>query len=135
MLIRISVSRSFVLAASLLLPCAGCGLSGGSQSVETVPVKGTVTYKGKPLSKGVVTFEPRASGRTATGEISPDGTFELTTLKQGDGAAQGKHRVSVSGTGPTAKAELVPKKYAEANTSKLEVEVTRDKTDYAIDLN
>ncbi len=135
MLMRTSVPRSFVLTVPLLLASGGCDPSDGIQSAETVPVKGTVTYKGKPLSKGVVTFEPRSTGRTATGEISPDGTYEMTTLKKGDGAALGKHRVSVSGTGPTAKTELVPKKYAEATTSKVEVEVTKDKTDYPIDLN
>ena len=132
---RTSFPRSLALAAPWLLLLGGCGVSGGSPSVETVPVTGKVTYKGKPLAKGVVTFEPRTIGRTARGEIGPDGTFEMTTLKQGDGAALGKHRVSVSGTGPTAKTELVLRKYAEANTSKLEVEVTKDKNDYPIDLN
>ena len=132
---RISLPRSFAVAAPLLLLGGGCGPSDGVQSAETVPVKGKVTYQGKPLSKGVVTFEPAHHRRVATGDIGPDGTFELTTLKKGDGAAPGKHRVSVSGTGPTAKAELVPKKYTEANTSKVEVEVTKDKTDYPIDLN
>jgi hypothetical protein len=132
---RISIPRPLALAAPLLLLIGGCGPSGGAPALETVPVKGKVTYKGQPLARGVVTFEPRGSGRAATGEIEPDGAFELTTLKKGDGAAPGKHRVSVSGTGPSAKAELVPRKYTEVNTSKLEVEVTRDKTDYPIDLN
>jgi hypothetical protein len=132
---RISVLRPLAVAAPLLLLVGGCGPSGGVSAVETVPVKGKVTYKGKPLTKGVVTFEPRNSGRTATGQIGPDGDFELTTLKKGDGAAPGKHRVSVSGTGPTAKAEVIPIKYAEVNTSKLEVEVAKDKTEYPIDLN
>jgi hypothetical protein len=132
---RIGAARSFALAAPILLMCGGCGPSSAIQSAETVPVKGKVTYKGQPLARGVITFEPRNSGRQASGQIGPDGTFELTTLSKGDGAAVGKHRISVSETGASPKAELVPKKYTEVNTSKIEVEVTKDKTDYPIDLN
>ena len=132
---RSRVLATIVLAAPLIVPAVGCGPGGTAPAVVTVPVKGKVTYKGRPLAKGVVTFEPRNSGRTATGAIGPDGAFELTTLQKGDGATPGKHRVSVSGTGPTVKAELIPLKYTEVNTSKIELEVTKDKTDYPIDLN
>jgi hypothetical protein len=132
---RFRVLASIVLVAPLFISAGGCGSSGASQAAPTVPVKGKVTYKGTPLTKGVVTFEPRNSGRPATGEIGPDGTFELTTLQKGDGAVPGKHRVSVSGTGPSVKKEVVPVKYNDVNTSKIEVEVTADKSDYPIDLN
>lgn len=52
---------------------------------------------GKPLSGGRVMFQPIASGddkvvgRPAIGSIQPDGSFKLTTYKDGDGALVGSH--------------------------------------------
>ena len=80
--------RSTAVAA-VALCLAGCG--GGSR---TVPVRGTVTFKGKPVPNGTVTFIPD-SGPHATGEIGPDGSYTLTTYKTGDGAVPGSYKVVV----------------------------------------
>jgi hypothetical protein len=118
----------FALAA-----CAGCGSADSHEFTgETVPVKGKVTYKGKPLTRGEVVFEPDSAGREAHGEIQPDGRFELSTYKAGDGAVAGTHRVAVRNTG---KNDAVPVKYKNASSSRTEVEVTAGKTEYVIDLN
>ena len=61
-----------------------------------IPVKGKVTYKGQPVTKGVVQFEPDGYGRPARGQLQSDGTFELTTFKPGDGVVAGEHRISIS---------------------------------------
>ena len=75
----------------------------------TVPVKGKVTYKGKPLTEGEIVFEPDNSGREAHGSIQPDGSFELTTFKTGDGAVPGTHRVAVtSGNQQASRSRQVP---------------------------
>jgi hypothetical protein len=97
----------------------------------TLPVKGKVTLKGKPLTQGQIVFEPDSAGREAHGSIQPDGTFELTTFKPGDGAAPGTHRVAVTGT---SKKDAVPVKYQSTSSSKTEVEVAEGKTEYTIDL-
>ena len=73
------------LAALVLVPFFGCGSDMSPGDGMTVPVKGKVTYKGEPLSQGEVVFEPDG-GREAYGWVQLDGTFELTTFKQGDGA-------------------------------------------------
>ena len=125
---RIARAAAILSVAALLLPLVGCGSSSAS-GAATLPVKGTVTYKGKPLTKGTVIFEPEGAGKEATGAIQPDGTFVLTTYKKDDGAVVGKHRVMVDNADKT-----VPAKYAGPGTSKLEVEVTSGKTDYPIEL-
>ena len=96
----------------------------------TVPVKGKVTYKGKPLTQGEIVFEPESAGREAHGGIQSDGTFELTTYKQGDGAVPGTHRVAVTGT---SKKDAVPTKYKNVSSSKTQVEVAEGKTGYTVD--
>ena len=78
------------------LVCWGCGSDPSHYVGQTVPVKGKVTYKGKPLTEGQIIFEPDAGGREAHGSIQPDGTFELTTFTKGDGAVTGTHRVAVT---------------------------------------
>ena len=73
---------------------------GGCGEPTTYPVRGRVVFPdGAPLSSGgVVLFksQPReGSPLTARGEILKDGTFELTTLVEGDGARPGKHHAMV----------------------------------------
>jgi hypothetical protein len=116
-------------AVFLLLPFAGCGSSSAPKGAPTLPVKGTVTYKGQPLTKGRVVFEPDGAGKEAYGEIQPDGSFVLSTYKKDDGAVIGNHRVMVTNV-----AKSVPAKYSSVNTSKLEIEVSEGKTDYPIEL-
>ena len=125
--------RRTIVAIVLTCGCcavaiAGCG--GGGPPVQTVPVKGKITYRGKPLTKGTIHFEPDY-GRPAQGEIAFDGSFTLTTYASGDGAVPGAHRVSVSGL---TRATL-PVKFASPNTSGLEIEVSPDKSEYDITIN
>jgi hypothetical protein len=119
-----------IRVAGILSLCWGCGSAEGPYAAPTVPVKGKVSYKGKLLSQGEMVFEPDSAGREAHGNIQPDGTFELTTYKPGDGAVLGTHRVAVTGT---SKKDAVPIKYKSVSSSKTEVEIAEGKTDYAID--
>ncbi len=134
---RNRASQFVALVASCLIPCVGCGQGAGTGAGgETVPVKGKVTYKGQPVTQGVVTFEPVDAGRVATGDIQSDGTFVLTTVKTGDGAVVGRHKVGVGVSGPAGKKsrETLPGKYGSVNLSGLEAKVSRDKTEYSFDL-
>ncbi len=118
-----------ILGAWLCLAVSGCGSgTGDPQGVPLIPVTGTVTYKGKPLTRGVIEFEPQQAGRLAKGAIHPDGTFTLTTYQDGDGVAAGLHRVSVHDTGGEGKKEIVPLKYTQAASSGQDVEVSAEKT-------
>src|SRR6187401_1043114 len=83
-------------AAVLFL--TGCN-SGGD--FPTAPVTGRVICEGKPVPHVMIFFEPTESGKSAiVGKAGfaiakDDGTFRLTTYKDGDGAVVGHHRVRV----------------------------------------
>jgi hypothetical protein len=78
------------------LVCSVLALVGCSEGrMRTAEVNGTVTYKGKPVPQGTVTFIPDAGGPSATGEIK-DGAFSMTTYVRGDGAVLGKHKVVIA---------------------------------------
>jgi hypothetical protein len=117
------------LALTVLMPLSGCGQS-EAVIPATLPVKGKVSFKGKPLNAGSIVFEPTDSGKDAYGKIQPDGSFELTTYKENDGAVAGTHRVYVTGLAKNA----IPLKFTHASSSKVEVEVGESTTDYPIDL-
>ena len=80
-----------VIVAVNICGCESGGLPG------TIPVGGKVLYQGEPVSQGTVLYSPvdTNSGRLARGALQADGSFELTTLKSGDGALPGEYRVSV----------------------------------------
>jgi hypothetical protein len=123
-----------VLASVLLVPVGGCGIAGSAAQPSLIPVKGKVTYKGKPVTRGLVRFEPDGYGRKASGQLQADGTFVLTTNKEGDGADAGHHQVSITGTGDRPGKELVPKQYTQRNSSQLTADVDADHAEFNFDL-
>jgi hypothetical protein len=81
----------FVLATLALTPLA-CGGSGP----EMARVTGKVTYQGKPVMKGTVTFVTSIPhGRNASGLLDPNGFYRLQTETAGDGAELGDYKVTV----------------------------------------
>jgi hypothetical protein len=90
-----ALHHGLVLVASAAL-LAGCG--GDPNKPRLGRVSGTVTYKGQPVTKGIVTFVPiggpgAKTGQSAMGEIGKDGSYVLTTFDPGDGAVLGEHIV------------------------------------------
>jgi hypothetical protein len=59
----------------LLAPAAGCG---GPRTVT-----GKVSYNGKPLGKGQISFVG-SGGKSASGTINADGTFVVTDVPAGE---------------------------------------------------
>ena len=77
---------------------AGCG-GDGAVVHSTHPVKGTVTYQGKPVPRGNVRLDPvDLTLPSAYGVINADGSFVLRTYVDGDGAVAGEHSISVVAT-------------------------------------
>lgn len=72
---------------------AGCGRSGP----ELARVQGLVTLDGVAVKEGSVQFWPD-TGRPARASIAEDGTYQLTTFKPNDGAYVGQHRVTIKAT-------------------------------------
>ncbi len=129
--------RPISLVALLIVSLAGnWGCSSASGELPTlIPTKGKVTYKGKPLTSGVVRFEPDGYGRAAAGRIESDGTFVLRTYKDGDGVVPGSHRVYVTETADKALArDKAFKKYTQPGTSGQTAEVSAEKNEFTFDL-
>jgi hypothetical protein len=85
----------------LLAGAAGCGS-------KTYQVGGKVSFSdGTPVDAGWVVFAPVDSQATvgARGRIQSDGTYQVGTYKEGDGALPGKYRVSVLPPRPPPSAE------------------------------
>ena len=112
------------MSLALSAVVAGCGESGPPVSIH--PVSGKVLLaSGKPLSSGTVHFEPvDAPALKASGKIQPDGTFSLTTRKEGDGAAEGDCLVYVLPEGSLGKgASPFPPEFMDPEGSNLRVTV------------
>ena len=90
---------SFVLT---LLACVGCSDHG----YDVARVKGVVKVDGQLITAGKVIFAPRAkegsvsAGKPGQGLIEPDGTFEISTYGNKDGAVVADHYVRVINTRP-----------------------------------
>jgi hypothetical protein len=119
----------------------GCNKTGP----EMARVTGRVTYDGKPVPKGTISFQAvTPGGRNATGMIEPDGSYTLQTEQPGDGAQLGDYHVGISArddvvldyTPPTPIPPkwLVPEKYENPKTSDLKATVKSGRNDIPFDL-
>lgn len=135
-------TRTRILATGPLFFGMIMGCAGGPDRPPTYPVKGTVTFGGKPLADAVVCFRPQDAQngqRPANGKTDAEGRYRLTTFSSDDGAMAGTYRVTLmkfdtllsepssendgnyvppSGPLPDAK-NLLPKKFADARTSEM----------------
>lgn len=142
--------RFTVWGISAVLIAAGCGDS-EIIPIETAPVTGTATYKGKPLENYRIFFY--ASGdraqEPATGRIDADGRFSLSVREADDGAIVGKNEIWFAYDPPLPEqvpgmevpfdipppSVKLPEKYLDREQSELTVEVpTEGLRDYKIEL-
>jgi hypothetical protein len=111
--LKMTVMKYFgVVATATALTIAGCGTSGDER--PTAKVTGKVTVNGTPVTSGELVFSPTGGtnsknpGQAGRGPVKSDGTYEVSTYGNGDGAVVGKHRVSYfpqpADTGPHGEA-------------------------------
>ena len=132
---------SGLAAAVLLISLALAGCAGKEPTPETLPVTGTVTYKGKPLPAGSITFYPE-SGMPGSGPLNDKGEFTLTTFAPGDGAVRGQHKVVVKafnssadvGLGNPSKESNIPPKYNDVSTTPLTATVQDEVNELTFEL-
>ena len=74
-LFRSLIRASFPVAAFALVAVVALGCGGGGKRA-LVTVKGTISYKGKPLPRGNISFWSDAGANQFPGVIHPDGTYE-----------------------------------------------------------
>jgi hypothetical protein len=125
--------RCAILAASLAF-AAGCGDS----KATPYPVSGKLLVDGKEPDGALVRLWPVDSdGPDAIrplGYVQPDGTFQLTTQKENDGAPPGRYKVTVEWR-PKKKSSTEPDgpdrlkgRYADPRASKIEVTINKGGT-------
>jgi hypothetical protein len=121
---------SIPLLAILLL---GCG-----KSSNLATVKGKVLLDGQPLTNGSIMTIPVA-GKGAKATIQSDGSFELHTNADSDGASLGVHKISVVAydgirTGPESPPPklIVPDRYTSPESSGLTIDVKASEENHPV---
>lgn len=79
-------------------------------------VTGLVTLDGKPLTTGVITFNPKTGGPTAYGAIGTDGRYELRTGAAA-GLPAGEYVVTVAANAAPLVASPLPAEQAASGTT------------------
>jgi hypothetical protein len=121
---------------------AGCSAAPGRLSV--VPVTGKVTFKGAAPDGALLVFHPirplpKQEGGIDTpdpsGQVKPDGTFQLTTYDGNDGAPEGEYAVTLqwykpikSGADTKAGPNVIPAKYGDPGKTPWKVKVGKTST-------
>ena len=119
------------------------GTVGCSSGPATSPVKGKVTFQGKPVTEGTVTFLNLTEGGAAEAQINKDGSITF----QG-GVMPGEYRVVITplthivdtdpGKSPPAPVEKpapdIPPKYRQQGTSKLQASVKPGPNEFTFDM-
>jgi len=101
--------------------------------IEKSAVTGTVTFQGKPLPAGVVTFVG-AENQASVAAIKEDGTYKIDALKPGT------YKVTIDTEGLKGDEKLakfyvaIPKKFSEPDKSGLEVKVETGVSTHNIEL-
>jgi hypothetical protein len=98
------------------LACAGCS---GEKSITTA-VHGTVIYRAKPLSAGIISFhplkiDPSLPNRTPQGSIDASGHYSLSSFTLDDGAVPGDYAVTIFNPPAPAPIDEFSKAPASAN--------------------
>lgn len=122
---------------SLLLAAVCCSLAGcGDGRPGRVPVAGRVTIDGKPVPFGMVKLITQDT-RAAVGMLDSEGRFSLTCYEKNDGVVPGTHQVEVTAAESIDDRNTrwhAPKKYANRNSSGIEVTIDEPTEDLEIEL-
>lgn len=154
------VRSGFFLALSIALPILiGCTGSTSEPFGKPVPVKGKVTYNGKPAPAGcIITFINSERGFPASAPIDADGTYTLLFNGKPE-VPVGNYKVSVTSPAAAASADssnpdaykammmnkplsrgsgeakvAIPKKYTSPETSGVTFSVVEAQATYDLDM-
>jgi len=135
-------SLGCVALGCVLLACAVPGCRRGEVLGK---VSGRVTFRGEPVSEGVIVFANEEKGVWMTAEIGPDGTYEVEMAK-GFGLPLGTYQVWITpplvdhpvgpiGTPPPENPPPnIPPKYYDMDKSILSLTVEAGENKYSPDM-
>lgn len=124
--------KTILSLGCLAVFCAALTGCSKTKSEGIYPVRGTVLVDGEPAEYANVLFVPKdPDGQRASGVVGEDGEFQLTTMREFDGAAPGEYLVTISWAKPKNPdvgepdfgPELLPKKFQDPAQSELHVEI------------
>jgi hypothetical protein len=114
---------------AIVVAASGCGGDGNKK----MTINGTVSYKGQPLSGGMLQFVGSKGGTPSAAPIQKDGTFLMTDVEPGE------VKVSITatpqssgpsgdkaGSGPKITPDDLPEKYRDPEKSGLKYTITPD---------
>jgi hypothetical protein len=120
-----------VLAAILILHCAGCSKS--ESHVPVNPVAGAIHFRGQPAEGAFVSLYPKnetGGVPRPRASVAKDGTFIVSTFNGSDGAPEGDYIVTVQWFKPVRQGSdlvggpnVLPAKYASPKTSNVTIHV------------
>jgi hypothetical protein len=113
-------STRFLSVTALVVGLAVLACPVQAADKDTGSVEGKITFAGKSLTKGKVSFHPR-KGKPVVADIKADGTYSARKVPVGE------VRISIKSKG-------VPEKYASPKTSGLTLKVTKGKQEFNIEL-
>jgi hypothetical protein len=128
----IAMCKRFALFLALGL-AAGCGSKQNPDQLKVYPTRGKLVYQGQPAAGALVRLHPRSLDKPLAfqprARVRPDGTFELTTYDNHDGAPAGDFAVTIEGRhqvdgDETAEgANFLPEHYNRPETTPFQVQV------------
>ncbi len=135
MTMRVSFIRNHIVLVACLVLCFALSGCGSKPAWEvTHPVKGLLTYKGKPVANADLAFFPQDSSYPDTvrprARTKEDGSFIVWTYNEGDGAPVGSYKVTavhneigISKEAVVAKPNDLPPKYSTLEGTDLQITV------------
>lgn len=126
-----------VFAATLLTALAALSGCGGRDGPPLFPVSGVVRVNGQPAERVTVNFhrtDAAVKGNAAhpNGVTDANGRFQMSTDRDGDGAAEGEYVVTFtwqSDSDPDRAGDLFGGKYRNSKTSKFRAKVNGGATE------
>ncbi len=149
------MKRSVTQAAAAVLVLICLDATGCRRGPDLGPfgdVSGKVTFTGKPVAEGAITFTSTGSGQSATIPLRPDGSY-TARLGERDGLPVGEYRVyirppvltqeqraakhhqSAAGEGRPKTYPMIPQKYRSEATSELSVTVKEEDNVFGFDMH
>lgn len=136
------IRNTFFLLLLALATCAGCG---EADRQNRLPVAGTVTFNGSPLSRGSIRFEPQDEPKAiVSGAMIVQGTYAIPKDR---GLPPGKYLVCIhaaasaaqsspdAAPGPNTAAsarELIPPEFNVKSTQVVEVQTGKNEFTFNI---
>ena len=117
-------SKHHVVLLIVVAVSAGCGAPTANYSM--IPVEGTITFEGEPLSRAEVMFDS-PDGPRGFGVSDENGRFSVKTRQFGAGLPAGKYRVLVTSSEKTrirgaGKPVTLATSYRESGVARVSIE-------------